>query len=182
MSDHPASDAGKHPFNKITLFSFALNIFLICGIAAFLLASPAPPTAPHLASGGPARQFEFLALRLPASDADVLRAEFYAKSAAIDEAHTAAHRTRDAVRQALSAEPYDIEATRKAIAQAETAHLQLDNVLQEVIVSAAGKMTPAGRVKLADFQPGPPRRERLQSEENTQPKPQRRAQKIGIVD
>jgi hypothetical protein len=41
------------------------------------------------------------------------------KSEAIDEAHKAAHRTRDAVRQALSAEPYDIDATRKAIAEAE---------------------------------------------------------------
>lgn len=67
-------------------------------------------------------------------------------------------RTRDAVRQALSAEPYDIDATRKPIAEAEAAHLRLDSLLQDVIASAAGKMTPEGRTKLADFQPGPPRR------------------------
>jgi uncharacterized membrane protein len=157
MSDRQTLSAEKPPLRRTMLWSLALNVFLICGIAAFLLSSSLHNPAAGR-GGGPAHQFEMLASRLPSEDATVLRAEFAKKSEAIDEAHKAAHRTRDAVRQALSAEPYDIEATRKVIAEAEAAHLRLDSLLQDVIASAAGKMTPGGRAKLADFQPGPPRR------------------------
>ena len=157
MSDQHTLVAESRPWRGIVLCSLALNVFLICGIAAFLLSSSLHK---HVAGGGggPAHQFESLASRLPPEDANVLRTEFGKKSEVIEEAHSAAHRTRDAVRAALSAEPYEIEAMRKAISDAEAAHLRLDNLLQDVIASAAGKMTSAGRSKLADFQPGPPRR------------------------
>ena len=88
----------------------------------------------------------------------MLRAEFGQKAEAIEEAHKAARRARDAVRQVLSAEPYNADAARQAMSEAEDAHLRLDKLLQDVIASAAGKMTSAGRSKLADFQPGPPKR------------------------
>lgn len=139
------------------LWSLALNVFLICGIAAFLLSSALQKPV-HSETGGPARQFETLAARLPVEDANVLRAEFGKKADAIEEEHKAAHRTRDAVRLALRTEPYNLEATRQAMSEAEAARLRLDKLLQDVIASAAGKMTPDGRGKLADFQPGPPRR------------------------
>jgi uncharacterized membrane protein len=157
MGDQQTLVAETRSWRRIVLWSLALNVFLICGIAAFLLSSSLQRPV-HAGGGGPARQFEMLASRLPAEDANALRAEFGKKSEAIEEAHKAAHRTRDAVRAALSAEPYDSEATRKAISEAEAAHLRLDSLLQDVIASAAGKMTSAGRLKLADFQPGPPRR------------------------
>jgi len=157
MSDQQTLIAETRPWRRIVLWSLALNVFLIGGIAAFLLSTSFQKAAPAR-TGGPARQFEMLASRLPAEDANVLRTEFGKKSEAIEDAHRAAHRTRDAVRAALSAEPYDSEATRKAISEAETAHLRLDSLLQDVIASAAGKMTSEGRSKLADFQPGPPRR------------------------
>lgn len=157
MSDERTLIAETRPWGRIVFWSLALNVFLICGVAAFLLSSSLQKPV-HARGGGPARQFEVLASRLPTEDANALRAEFGKKSEAIEEAHKAAHRTRDAVRAALSAEPYEIEATRKAISEAEAAHLRLDTLLQDVIASAAGKMTSAGRSKLADFQPGPPRR------------------------
>jgi len=145
------------PWRRIVLWSLALNVFLICGIAAFLLSSSLQKPV-HATGGGPARQFEMLASRLPSEDATMLRAEFGKKADAIEEAHKAAHRTRDAVRLALSAEPYNAEAARQTMSEAEAAHLRLDKLLQDVIASAAEKMTSAGRSKLADFQPGPPRR------------------------
>ena len=157
MSDQQTLVAETRSWRRIVLWSLALNVFLICGIAAFLLSSSWQKSDPAR-TGGPARQFEMLASRLPAEDATVLRTELGTKSEAIEEAHRAAHRTRYAVRAALSAEPYDSEATRKAISEAEAAHRRLDSLLQDVIASAAGKMTSAGRMKLADFQPGPPRR------------------------
>ncbi len=157
MSDQTTLVAETSPWRRITFWSLALNVFLICGIAAYVTSSALHHSA-SLGKGGPAHQFEKVAARLPADDANVLRAEFGGKSEAVEEAHKAAHRTRDAVRLALSAEPYNLEATRQAMSEAETAHIRLNKLLQDVIASAAGKMTQAGRLKLADFQPGPPPR------------------------
>ena len=161
MSDQKTLVAEAAPWRRLTLWSLALNVFLICGIAAYMTGSALHKDLhkeESLGKGGPAHQFKKLAARLPAEDANVLQAEFGKKADAIEEEHKAAHRTRDAVRQALSAEPYNLEATRQAISEAEAAHFRLDKLLQDVIASAAGKMTPEGRSKLAEFQPGPPRR------------------------
>ena len=179
MSDQQALVTERRSLGWLTLCSLALNVFLICGIAAFMLAPLFQGEVPFR-TGGPAHQFELLASRLPVGDANVLRTEFAMRVGAIDEAHTAAHRTRDAVRRALSAEPYDQQATQKAIEEAEAAHIRLDSLLQEVIASAAGKMTPEGRAKLGEFQPGPPRREGVGS--HGWDHLRRHAQKIGIVD
>ncbi len=145
------------PWRGIVLWSLALNVFLICGIAAFSLSSSFQKPATS-GTGGPARQFEMLAARLPPDDASVLRTEFGKKAQAIDEAHTALHRSQDAMRLALRANPYDAGATQQAMSEAEAAHHRLEKLLQDVIASAAAQMTSAGRSKLADWQPGPPRR------------------------
>ncbi len=157
MSDQTTLAAKSRSWRGLMLWSLALNVFLICGAAAFLLSSALQKPA-HTRTGGPAHQFEMLASRLPPEDSSVLRAEFAKTAEAVDEAHKAAHQTRDAVRAALSAQPYNVDAARRAMSEAEDAHLRLDKLLQDVIASAAGKMTAAGRAKLADFQPGPPRR------------------------
>ncbi len=158
MSDQETVVSEGRPRRGLLLWSLALNAFLICGIAAFLLSSALhQPMSPG--KGGPAYQFERLASRLPAEDASVLRTEFGKKSEAVDEAHTAAHRARDNVRLTLSAQTYDAEAARKAMSEAEAASLRLNQLLQNVIVSAAAKMSPTGRSKLADWQPGPPSRQ-----------------------
>ncbi len=157
MSDQHTSAPETRSRRGLLLWSLALNLFLICGIGAYV-ASSAFHHAGSFGQGGPAHQFETLASRLPAADASVLRAEFDKRAKEIEDEHNAAHRARDAVRLALSAEPYNAEATRTAMAEAWAAHVRLNQVLQDVIASAAGKMTAQGRAKLADFQPGPPRR------------------------
>ncbi|MGO9170843.1 MAG: periplasmic heavy metal sensor [Rhodomicrobium sp.] len=149
--------AENRPWHGITLWSLALNLFLICGIGAFLVSSSSPKPAPY-GKGGPAYQFEMLAARLPPEDASVLRMEFGERSGAIGEAHATVHRSQDRVRLALRAEPYNEAATREAMSEAEAAHLRLEKLLQDVIASAAVKMTSTGRSKLADWQPGPRRR------------------------
>jgi uncharacterized membrane protein len=157
MSDQATAVSKTRPRRGVLLWSLALNVFLICGVGAFLLSSVFRAPVP-VGKGGPARQFEVLADRLPADDASLLRREFTKKASAIDEAHTAAHRTRDKVRLALSAEPYNEAAAREAMSAAEAAHIQLNRLLLEVILAAAEKMTPAGRLRLAEWQPGPPPR------------------------
>jgi uncharacterized membrane protein len=157
MSDQQTSVPEKRSRRGILLWSLALNLFLICGIGAYVVSS-AFHHGDSFGKGGPVHQFERLASRLPAADASILRTEFAKRAKEIEDEHQAAHRTRDAVRQALGAEPYNAEATRQAMGQAWAAHVRLNQVLQDVIASAAEKMTQAGRSELADFQPGPPRR------------------------
>jgi uncharacterized membrane protein len=154
MSEQETVVADK-PRRGAFLWSLALNVFLICVIGAYFAAHALHK--PAFGPGGPARQFEALASRLPAEDGNALRAEFGKQAAAIEEAHKTAHRTRDAVRTALGADPFDETAARQAMSEAEAAHVRLNKLLQDVIASAAAKMTPAGRTKLADWQPGPPR-------------------------
>jgi uncharacterized membrane protein len=156
MSEQETVVAEKQPRRGALLWSLALNVFLICVIGAYFAAHALHKPA-SVGPGGPARQFEALAARLPADDATALRAEFSKQAAAIDEAHKAAHRTRDAVRAALGADPYNEGAVRQAMSEAEAVHVRLNKLLQDAIASAAAKMTPAGRIKLADWQPGPPR-------------------------
>lgn len=143
--------AESRPWRGTTFWSLALNIFLVCGIAAFAADSWFPKAAHH-GKGGPAYHFEMLASRLPLADAKVLLTEFGERSSAIEEAHTATHRSRDNVRLALRAEPYDDGAAREAMSQAQAAHLRLEKLLQDAIASAAARMTPAGRARLADWQ------------------------------
>ena len=157
MNDRQTPAPGTRSRRGILLWSLALNLFLICGIGAYVAGS-AFHHAGSFGKGGPAHQFERLASRLPAADASILRTEFDKKAKEIEDEHQAAHSTRDAVRQVLSAEPYNAEATRQALAQAWAAHVRLNQVLQEVIEAAAEKMTQAGRAKLADIQPGAPRK------------------------
>jgi uncharacterized membrane protein len=155
MSEQEAIIADKQQRRGALLWSLALNVFLICVIGAYFTAHALHK--PAFGPGGPARQFEALASRLPAEDAGALRAEFGKQAAAIDEAHTAAHRTRGAVRAVLGAAPFNEAAVRQAMSEADAAHVSLNKLLQDVIASAAAKMTSAGRLKLADWQPGPPR-------------------------
>jgi uncharacterized membrane protein len=142
---------------RLLLWSVALNIFLICGVAAFVASSSWQKPA-FTGKGGPAVQFETLASRLPSEDAGLLRTEFAKKADAIADAHTAVHRAQDHMRMALRAEPYDAGAAKEAMSAAEAEHLRLTKLLQDVIASAAGRMSPEGRSKLSDWQPGPPRR------------------------
>ncbi|MBJ7534313.1 periplasmic heavy metal sensor [Rhodomicrobium vannielii ATCC 17100] len=157
MSAQDTIAAESRPRRGLIFWSLALNMFFICGVVAFSVASLYKPVF-RGGGGGPAYQFERIAARLPAQDADRLRAAFAQRASEVDETHAASHKARDAMRLALRAEPYDGDATRKAMADAQEARRRLETVIQAVIASAAAEMSLEARAQLAEWRAEPPRK------------------------
>jgi len=138
---------------RIVLWSLGLNLFFIGLVAALVLrlyvAPPAPPPIDRSANG----RIERIASILPAADAEVIRAEYRAKAAPVDAARDEFERAVDTIRKTFRAEPYDIGATRSAMAETRAARQKFDVLLHDIIASAVSKMSPAGRQKLADWSP-----------------------------
>ena len=150
----PGEDRGSHWF---ILVSLALNLFFVGTIGALIYRhyTTMPVTISVPLDRSAAGRIERIATTLPSGDAEVIRAEFRARSATLDSARSDFENTIDDIRQTFRAEPYSVEATRAATAQARVARQRFEELLQEVIASSAEKMSAAGRTKLAEF--GPPR-------------------------
>lgn len=141
---------------RLVLASLALNLFFV-GVAGAMIArsySSAPGASVPINRSAAAR-IDRLAATLPQTDADELRAEFRAHAATVEPARTAYNQAQDATRQILRTEPFDAGALRAAMAQARAARQALDEALHDVIATAAARMSPAGRTKLAEWPPGP---------------------------
>ncbi len=137
---------------RIILMLLALNVFFAAALGTFLLRDYLVP--PDNNAGvilSPAQRFEALAAQMTPQDAAWLRTEYAAKEAAINTAREAIRRARQTMRDALSAEPFDPDAVRAAMADVNTARQKLAGLLQDVILSAAAKLTPQDRAKLADW-------------------------------
>ena len=148
-----AATAEDRASRRVVLWSLGLNLFFIGLVAAlFVRLYIAPPAAAPFDRSAHAR-IERIAVTLPAADAEVIRAEYRAKAAPVDAAREEFERAVDAIRQAFRAEPYDIEATRAAMAGARAAHQRFEVLMHDIIASAAAKMSTGGRQKLADWSP-----------------------------
>jgi hypothetical protein len=97
---------------------------------------------------------ERLAATLPAADADILRAEYRAKATNVDGARQTYRGAQDEVRRILRVEPFQADAMRAAMSEQRAARQVFDHVLQDVVASAAVRMSAAGRTKLAEWPPG----------------------------
>jgi hypothetical protein len=138
---------------RIVLWSLGLNLFFIGLVAAlFVRLYVAPPAAAPIDRSANGR-IERIAATLPPADAEIIRAEYRAKAGPVDAAREEFERDVDAIRQTFRGEPYSIGATHLAMAEARAAHQKFEILLHEIIASAANKMTPAGRRKLADWSP-----------------------------
>ena len=140
----------------ILLISLALNLFFVGATGALVarhyFADRATTAAPLDRSV--AARIERLAATLPPADADILRAEYRANSATVDASREAYRAAQDDVRATLRGEPFQPEAMRVAMGQTRAARQVFDQLLQDVIASAAARMTAAGRNRLADWPPG----------------------------
>jgi uncharacterized membrane protein len=140
----------------LVLASLALNLFFVGAggalVARHYLAAPSASPAPIDRSV--AARMERLAITLPSSDADVLRAEYRAKAMSVDGARETYRKAQDEVRRILRTEPFQGDAMRAAMTEQRAARQVFDQLLQDVIASAAARMSPAGRNKLADWPPG----------------------------
>ena len=140
----------------ILLGSLALNLFLVGAGGAFLarhyFAERAGAATPLDHSVG--ARIERIAASLPGPDADILRREYRANAVAVDASRDAYRKARDDVRQTLRVDPFDAGAMRAAMISTRAARQNFDQLLQDVIASAAAKMSAAGRSKLAEWPPG----------------------------
>jgi Spy/CpxP family protein refolding chaperone len=142
------------------LLLMVLNLFLMGLIGAFLVRYYFAEPERHR-SANPSHRVERIAARLPAGDAAILHMEFATRSEEIEQASDAFRIAREKVRLALRAEPFDAGAARTAMAEAGTKRQRLDELTQDVIASAAAKMTAEGRKALAGW----PSRTRVSSED-----------------
>lgn len=141
----------------LLLGSLALNLFLVSAagaLAARHYFAPAAQPAATLDRSIGARM-ERLAATLPPADADVLRTTYRADVASVEASRDGYRKAQDDVRQILREEPFRPDAMRAAMVKTRTARQGFDEAVQDVIATAAGKMSPAGRNKLADWPPGP---------------------------
>jgi len=140
----------------VLLVSLALNVFFLAGGGALVVRHyMAPAAAPAPVDRSVGARIERLAATLPAADADVLRAEYRANASRLDAAREEYRNAQDEVRHILRVEPFDPEAMRGAMTATRTARQGFDQLLQDVIASAAARMSAAGRNKLAEWPPAP---------------------------
>src|SRR5262249_56355256 len=97
---------------------------------------------------------EGVAARLRGPEAEILRGEYRANGVAVDASRDAYRKARDDVRQTLRVDPFDSGAMRAAMISTRATRQNFDQLLQDVIASAAAKMSAAGRSKLASWPTG----------------------------
>jgi uncharacterized membrane protein len=138
--------------------SLTLNlVFAGAAGASFLRHSEAVPLEPvtHMTRGAEQR-LDRIATSLPASDAQIMRGAIRAEAAKVVAAQASLRLSQEDVRNSLRAEPFDPAAVRAAMAETSAARDNFDQVLHDLIASAAAKMSPVGRSKLADWPPPRP--------------------------
>lgn len=152
MSLIPSSDGGSR-LRWLLFASVVLNLFFVgaAGAVAIRYSGPAPLATITRIDHSMAGRLDHIAAELPPDDARLLRAELRGHVVKIAAAQADLNLAHESVRQALRAEPFDPTAMRTAMARSRAAHDEFDQVLQDTIADAAGKMSVVGRTTLADW-------------------------------
>ena len=152
MSILPGSEGGGYP-RWLLLCSLTLNLFFAgaAGAVALRYSSPVPlATIAHI-DHGLASRLDRIAESLPPADAEFLRTQLRGDAEKVASAQADLRLSQEDVRKSLRAEPFDAGVMRTAMAENRTAHENYDQVLHDMIASAAAKMSVVGRTKLADW-------------------------------
>ncbi len=127
--------------------SVSLNLFL----AAVLFARPHPPPHPpnldHIV--------DRMAEPLPAADAKILRDTFEPRRAELLRMDMGMHSLPALMQHILQDPEFNGAALLAAFEEATRIHSHFDGTMAQIVVEAAGRMSPEGRRKLWAF-PGPP--------------------------
>jgi uncharacterized membrane protein len=150
MSIFPQTESRAH-VHWLLLGSLALNLFFVgaAGAVAYRYGSPVPLTT--VSRVDLIGRLNHVADTLPPGDADAMRAQLRADEEKIVAARADVRLSRDDVRRSLRAEPFDADAMRKAMTANHAAHERFDQVIHDMLASAASKMSVVGRTKLADW-------------------------------
>jgi uncharacterized membrane protein len=133
--------------------SLALNLFFAgaAGAVALRYSGPVPLTTIAHIDHGLANRLDRIAGSLPPDDAELLRTQLRGDARKVASAQADLRLSQEDVRKSLRAEPFDADAMRSAMAENRTAHENYDQVLHDMIATAAAKMSVVGRTKLADW-------------------------------
>jgi uncharacterized membrane protein len=136
----------------LLLGSLALNLFFVGVALAMAIRAPAPPPRwdPNVFV-----RVDRLAATLPAADASVLKGMIAANHAAIESTQDKYHAARDEIRATLRQNPFKVADMRAAMAKSRAARQNFDLEIQGVFADAAAKISPAGRLALADWRAKP---------------------------
>lgn len=135
----------------LLLGSLALNLFFVGIAIAMLIRGPVPAGRWHR---DVFVRVERLAEALPPADGRIIRTAMETNHAAIATAQAAYHSARDSIRETLRQDPFKIDAMREAMVKTRAARQVYDEVIQNVFINAAAKMSSAGRHELADWPHG----------------------------
>lgn len=149
----PAADYGRSSRRWLVFFSLALNLFFVgvTGALAIRHYTAPPPPQPAPIDRSVSGRIDRIAATLPTEDAALLRAEFRERAGTVEALRAGYRHWQDEVRGMLRAVPFNVDATRAAMAETRAARQAFDQSLQDLIASAATKMSVAGRNKLADW-------------------------------
>lgn len=124
----------------ILITSLGCNAFLGAAIVTHALQDPPPPPPPG-------KMLEEMADTLPPEDARLMRQAIAANDAHLSrEQHD---RQFQALRAAVAADPFDINAFRAA----EAALRQRQTAMSDVMLDIVPKLSPEGRKRLSEFRP-----------------------------
>lgn len=128
--------------------SLALNLFLAGMMVAWHMRPPPPP--------GPwfERMIQRMSGDLAPADRDILQAAYQARRPELDRMDKDVQAARERVGAAMRAQPYDPAALEKAMADARDAREPVVETVEQAVAEAAAKMSPEGRMKLADWRKG----------------------------
>jgi uncharacterized membrane protein len=152
MSKFPKIEAAAHA-HRLLLVSLALNVLFVgaAGAVAIRYTGSVPLTNVAQIDRGVASRLNRIAATLPSADAQVILSELRADAEKVASAQADLRLSREELRNALRAEPFDAGAMRAAMAASRAARENFEQVFQGVIAAAAAKMSVVGRNKLADW-------------------------------
>jgi uncharacterized membrane protein len=133
----------------LLLGSLALNLFFVGIAIAMAVRAPAAPTWDRNVFV----RMDRIAASLPAPDADLLRGEVRARREALEAAQSQFFAAREQIRAALRAESFSPDDLRAGMLKTRAARQNFDQILQGIFADAASRMSPQGRLALANWPP-----------------------------
>jgi uncharacterized membrane protein len=126
----------------LLLGSLALNLFFVGVAAAEAVRAPAPSSS---WDRNVFVRVERLATTLAPSDASSLWVWIDVNRTAIQDSQTIYRAAQDQARAVLRREPFNVVALRAAMANTRAARQNFDQIIEEILATAAAQMSPAGR-------------------------------------
>jgi uncharacterized membrane protein len=133
--------------------SLALNVCFVgaAGAVAYRYTGDVPLPAVDLIGRSAGDRLDRVAAALPANDAQIMRAQIHAEEVKVAAAQADLRLAQEEARNALRAEPFDMNAMRASMAEVQVAREKYHTVLHEVFEASAPRLSVVGRNMLANL-------------------------------